>query len=104
MDKIIVIGDSDTVLGFRLAGVTEAAVAETPEAAQAAVAAALDSADSGILIITQDAMSSLTPKVRKHLQSIAKPAVIEVPGKKAAAASGESIAVLIKKVMGVELK
>ncbi len=104
MDKIIVIGDADTVLGFRLAGVTEAAVVETPEAGEAAVSQALAATDSGILIITQDVMATLPQKTQKHLQSIAKPAVVEVPGKKAAEAGGESIKVLIKKVMGVELK
>ncbi len=104
MDKIMVIGDSDTVLGFRLAGVVDAKVVAAGENAEETIAAAIAATDIGILIVTQETMRSLSPKTQKHLQSIAKPAVIEVAGKKAVAAGGESIAVLIKKVMGVELK
>jgi V/A-type H+-transporting ATPase subunit F len=104
MDKIVVIGDADTVLGFRLAGVTEARTVTTPQEAEEAVATAVAATDSGIMIVTQEVMSTLSQKTQKQLQSLAKPAVIEVPGKKAVAAGGESIAVLIKKVMGVELK
>ncbi len=104
MDKIIVVADADTVLGFRLAGVAEAHEAESEEEAERAVTAALSRSDAGILVITQQAMDALSPKTRRELSSIAKPAVIEVPGKRELDRGAESLSALIKKTMGIELK
>ncbi len=104
MDKIIVVGDADTVLGFRLAGVSQAHAVSDAEGAEAGVGEALARSDAGILIITQEALNSLSAKTRKELSLVAKPAVVEVPGKRAADQGGESLAALIKKAMGVDLK
>ena len=104
MDKIIVIGDGDTVLGFRLAGVAEAHETSGPEETERLVADALSRPDAGILVITQEVFESLGPRTRKELSSIAKPAVIEVPGKREIDRGSENLGLLIKKVMGIELK
>ncbi len=103
MDKIIVIGDADTVTGFRLAGVLEALPADQSNADEL-VSAAIARPDVGILIITQDVLSSLSSKTSKQIETLAKPVVIDVPGKRDASKPSESIAQRVKKAIGVELK
>lgn len=103
MSKIIVLGDEDTVLGFRLAGIAEARVAQAG-AADEAFAEALSGPDAGIVVITQELLASLSHKSKKVLAATAKPVVIEIPGKRAVEVPGQQISELVKKAIGIELK
>jgi len=103
LSKIIVLGDPDTILGFRLAGVLDSMVVEVG-AADEPVAQALENPDAGILIVTQEVMASLSYKSKKLLASKAKPVVIEVPGKRSVEVPGQSVSDLVKKAIGIELK
>lgn len=103
MEKIMVIGDADTVTGFRLAGVIESKVADAAQA-DAAVTDAIARPDVGIVIITQDMLAALSHKTVKQLETLAKPVVIEVPGKRDASGATESISEQVKKAIGIELK
>ena len=103
MSKIIVLGDDDTVLGFRLAGVVDARVVQVG-AADGAVEEALANPEAGILVITQEAFASLSYKTRKTIAATAKPVVIEVAGKRAVEVAGARISDLVKKAIGIDLK
>jgi|GEM_PF-1407021 len=103
MSKIIVVGDADSALGFRLAGVVNARAVE-PAQADAEVSQVLADPDAGILVITQECLAALSHKTRKVLSITAKPVVIEIPGKIAADVPGQRIADLVKKAIGIELK
>lgn len=96
MSKIIVLGDADTVLGFRLAGVVDTKVVQD-STADDAVSEALANPQAGILVITQDTLASLSHKTKKLLAATAKPVVIEVPGKRAVQVPGQSISDLVRR-------
>ncbi len=104
MSKIIVVGDGDTVLGFRLAGVADSSVVEEGAPGDEVVLNALADPSAGILVITRECLAALSQKTRKLLASAAKPVVIEVPGKRAVEVPGQRISDLVKKAIGVELK
>lgn len=103
MEKIIVLGDEDTVLGFRLAGVKEAAVA-TAQDADALMQEAIANPKAGIVIATQETVRALSAKTRKQLATLSKPVVIEIPGKRDQSEPGQSINEMVKRAIGVELK
>lgn len=103
MSKIIVLGDADTVLGFRLAGVVDTKVVQD-STADDAVGEALANPEAGILVITQETLAALSHKTKKLLAVTAKPVVIEIPGKRSVEVPGQSISDLVKKAIGIELK
>ena len=102
-DKIIVVGDADTVAGFRLAGVSESYLASAANAEEC-VLAALASSNAGILIVSDEVVENLSHKGKKALSASTKPVVVTVPSRKVSVAAGSSIAELVKRAIGVELK
>ncbi len=104
MDKIAVVGDPDTVTGFRLAGVTEAASTYGADPNKV-VEEMLERKDIGILVVTVECVDQLTARTKKMLYESVKPVVVAVPARKEAVEKGgESVAVLLKKAIGIEIK
>ncbi|MBI5226848.1 V-type ATP synthase subunit F [Candidatus Micrarchaeota archaeon] len=104
-DSIAVVGDSETVLGFRLAGIQKAF---TTNAAADDVDAVLETAlftpQVGILIVSQDAMEKASAKMRKTTEESTKPVVVVIPGKNTKSAKGSSnLAQLVKRAIGVDI-
>ncbi len=102
-DKIGILADASTVLGFRLAGVQHAFTA-TPESADAQLTAALQTSDLGILIITTDLLHALSHKNRKLVDALTKPVVVAIPARGSKVGGANDIAQKIKRAIGVELK
>lgn len=104
LDKIAVVGDEDTVTGFRLAGVTEAASTYGADA-NAVVEGMLAKKGVGILIATVECVDQLNARTKRMLLESVKPVTVVVPARKEEAArGGESVAALLKKAIGIELK
>ncbi len=104
-EKIAVIGDEDTVVGFRLAGITTAA-AVTEETAESEFNKMLADNTVGIIIVQDDMARGFSHRTKKTIESIAKPVIVTVPGKKELT-KGEksgSIAEMVKRAIGIELK
>lgn len=102
MDHIAVLADSETLLGFRLAGIRSALVAGSD--ADASIAKALETPGIGILVVTQDVVDRASAKVKKRLDASTKPVIVVVPGKgQKLLAGSQSLALLVKKAMGVDL-
>lgn len=101
-DKIIVIGDSAMVMGFKLAGVTEAYVAEG-RAAEKKLSELVDRENAGIILVDESLLSIIDWRLKKKIESIAKPVVIGVPGKEGRPAKGERLGEMIKRALGFEL-
>ena len=100
-DRILVAGDFDTVTGFRLAGITTAVDSDAADFE----AKLLESIPgTGILIVTIEAFQKLSAKTKKKFADSAKPVVVTVPSKKLVDEGEESIARMIKKAIGIELK
>ena len=76
--RYFVIGDEDTVLGFRLAGV-EGKEVNTPAEAEIAFDKAIDDHDNGILIITERVAELIRSRVDRLLFTQAFPLILEIP-------------------------
>lgn len=101
-DRIIVIGDSATVTGFKLAGVSEVYVAEAEEAEKRLVSL-LDRENAGIIVVNESLLASLDWRLKKRIEGLAKPVIVGVPSKSGPSAEVESLGEMIKRALGFEL-
>jgi V/A-type H+/Na+-transporting ATPase subunit F len=77
--KVLVIGHPEAVLGFSLAGVQGIAVS-SPEETHKALDEALQTADVGIILVTQDVSSQIQSRMDDLRQHSTVPLVVEIPG------------------------
>ncbi|BAD85790.1 archaeal/vacuolar-type H+-ATPase, subunit F [Thermococcus kodakarensis KOD1] len=100
--KIAVLGDSDTVLGFRLAGVHEAyAFEETPldiERLKNKLNELIEREDVGIILITE----RLAEKV--EIPDVKLPIILQVPDKSGSKLGEKALREIVRRAIGVELK
>lgn len=73
-----IIGDEDTVLGFRMVGVT-GKVATNSDEAQRAFDAMLEDRENCIIIITERIAEMIRPIVDKYLFTESFPLIVEIP-------------------------
>ena len=78
MYRVVVLTDSDTADGFRLAGV-DVEVVETPEATRTRLVSLLDDDGTGIIAVNERLMTGLDERVRKKIDSIYRPIVVSLP-------------------------
>ena len=103
MSDVAIIGDIDTVSGFRLGGVKEAEVVNTAEEAITAFDKFLDD-EISIIIITQVLANEIREHINRKIGSSVLPMVIEIPDKSGSSEGGaDQMAALIKRVIGVEM-
>jgi len=100
-DKIIVIGDAAMVTGFRLAGITEAYVAEGRDA-EKKLTELLSREDAGIIILSERVLALVDWRLKKRIESLAKPAVVGIPDKTGQSEDVESLNSMIKRALGFE--
>lgn len=72
-----IIGDQDTVLGYRFSGVT-GSVVDTPEESRAAFAAAVADPENQVLLLTEKVDELLEQEVTQHRLSASPPYVVVV--------------------------
>ena len=98
MSDVAIIGDIDTVTGFKLGGVKKGIIVNNDEEAKNA----LD--EISIIIITQKIADNIREHIHKRLGSDVLPMVIEIPDKSGSSEGGaDQMAALIKRVIGVEM-
>jgi V/A-type H+/Na+-transporting ATPase subunit F len=97
--ELAVIGKSEFVTGFRLAGVRR--VYETSEitTTESAVKSVLEDKSIGILVMHNDDISDLPEFLRKDLNESVQPTVVALGG----SGSGSSLRDKIKQAVGVDL-
>lgn len=78
MYKLIVLTDSDTADGFRLAGV-DVIVADSPDLARKELNALVDDEASGIIAVNERMMAAIDERTQKKIDSIYRPIVISLP-------------------------
>jgi V/A-type H+-transporting ATPase subunit F len=76
--KYSIIGDEDTVLGFRMVGVT-GKVATNSDEARRAFDAMLEDRENCIIIITERVADMIRPIVDKFLFTESFPLIVEIP-------------------------
>lgn len=99
---IAIIGDADTVTGFRLGGITEGRVVESTDDFEDAVKDLLDN-DYSILIVTENVANESRAFIEKITGTSALPMIIEIPDKSGPSGADDPMNDLIKRVIGVEM-
>jgi len=97
--EIAVIGNSEFILGFRLAGIRKTYAAETDEKLTEHVTSVLADNDVGILVLNSSDMERIPRKLRVTLENSVKPTVIAIGGEE----GGLSMRERIKRSVGVDL-
>jgi len=101
---IAAVGFAETLVGFKLAGLSSTFECNRDNA-EAKLNAIMDDASFGLIVLDQDLLSFISLKTKRRVEGSTKPVVITIPGKSGeTAAGGESISVMIKRAIGVELK
>lgn len=103
MEQIAAIGDEETALGFKLAGVTHA-VACNKENADEKMRELLSREGIGLVLLNQDLMQYFSHKTRRAVETSTKPVVITIIGKTTQPGGVSSLALLIKRAMGIDLE
>lgn len=103
MSSVAVIGDIDTVTGFRLGGVKRTEVVKSVEETTIAFDKLLDE-EVSIIIITQVLANEIREHINRKIGSNVLPMIIEIPDKDGSSeGSSDQMADLIKRVIGVEM-
>lgn len=102
MSSIAVLGDKDTVTGFKLGGIKEGRAVESSEEARSNIKNLIDEGYSIILITEKIALEN-----RIFIESLTKdsalPMIIEIPDKTGSLGGGDPMNDLIKRVIGVDM-
>lgn len=103
--KVAVIGDINMVIGFALAGVKKARIAETPEETEEALKRFIEDTEVGVIIL----LDRLAEEIRSFVTKIQKretvyPILIETPGKGGAIKVEDPINKLIRRAVGIDIK
>ncbi|MCS3901168.1 V-type ATP synthase subunit F [Methanococcus voltae] len=98
--KIGVVGDSDMITGFRLAGLTEVFEASNADEALEAITKLEENNEIGLIITTE----RIGESIRDSLSRMKK-TIVEVPDKKGPIVrENDPVKVLVRNAVGVELK
>jgi V/A-type H+/Na+-transporting ATPase subunit F len=100
--KFFCIGDDDTAMGFRLAGIPTRS-ATTAEHAQAAVSEALAQGDCGILIITERLADAIRPRIEAIRSEREDPLIVEIPGAEGPLPGRKSLRDLVQEAVGMRI-
>ena len=101
--KIAVVGDRELVLGYRLLGVEDAYIT-TREDAQRVIMDLFNANNHGLIIAGNDVRKALSSSAREKLESSIIPLVVFMPPIDSAVGQEESLAILARRVLGVDLK
>ena len=96
--EIAVVGNTDFVIGFRLAGIRKTYDA-SPQELEARIQGLLNDKTVGILVIHNDDMKKLSPHMQKTLDDSVEPTVIAIGG----TAESTNLRDKIKQAVGVDL-
>ena len=103
--KISVIADFDTVIGFRLAGVRQGYVVNSPEEALQRLREVVKKEDVGLVIITERLLEEVRPQAEKLLEKRSFPLLVEIPDKAGPIEKKvDPLKELVRRAVGVEIK
>ncbi len=97
--EIAVIGNSEFILGFRLAGIHKTYTVENDEKLIECITNVLQDGQVGILVLNSSDMDKIPRRLRVTLDNSVKPTVIAIGGEE----SGMSMREKIKRSVGVDL-
>jgi V/A-type H+-transporting ATPase subunit F len=97
--EIAVIGNSEFILGFRLAGIHKTYAAENDEELTEHITSVLEDTNVGILVLNSSDMDKVSRRLRTTLEDSVRPTVIAIGGE----VGGLSMRERIKRSVGVDL-
>jgi V/A-type H+-transporting ATPase subunit F len=97
--EIAVVGRTDFVIGFRLAGIQKTYVAESDEKLVEYITRVLDDSTVGILVLSNSDMNKIPRRLQVTLENSVKPTVIAIGEEE----GGMSMREKIKRSVGVDL-
>jgi V/A-type H+-transporting ATPase subunit F len=102
-ERIAVIGDRDTVTGFRLVGVSESAVPSTPDETREFLLRYFRDPSMGLIMITEP----LASKVEDTIVELSKapvPVILLIPDREGSTGTYEAVLrELIRRAVGIEI-
>lgn len=98
--ELAVIGKSEFVTGFRLAGISKVYETTDINATESAVRSVLEDKNVGILVMHNDDISNLPELLRKNLNESVQPTVVALGG---SGSGSTSLREKIKQAVGVDL-
>ena len=103
-DKIAVIGDRDTVTGFRLVGVSECIVPESPEETRKSLYHYFRDPTMGLVMITEPLAAEVEDTIVELSQSPV-PVILLIPDRDGTTGAYDAVLKeLIRKAVGIEIK
>ena len=100
--KFYVIGDRQTVLGFRLVGIQGTVVMEREETLEA-LRAAVEDKDIGIVLMTEAIAGKIRDEVEARLYGIGFPLVLEIPDASGPSEDRPHIDEIVRKAVGISI-
>ena len=97
--EIAVIGSSEFIVGFRLAGIRKTIVAEEEENLKAAIQSVMEDPGIGILVLATADFERIPVRLRTTLENSIRPTVVAIGGEE----GGMSLREKIKRSVGVDL-
>ncbi|MHA1575860.1 MAG: V-type ATP synthase subunit F [Candidatus Thorarchaeota archaeon] len=103
-DKISIIGDLDSVTGFRMVGVSESVVAKTPEETRNALMGFFRDPQMGLIIITEPLAAEVEDTILELSESPI-PVILLIPDRQGSTGTYETVLKeLIRRAVGIEVK
>ncbi len=102
-ESIAVIADSATATGFRLAGIERTFALSKQEEAEGKLSELLSDSSYGIIIVAERLLENCDWRLKKRVEATAKPIVVPIPDAQGPIEQEESLAMLIKRALGLDL-
>ena len=100
--EFFVIGDRDTVLGLRLAGVAGCTVTDRASASTA-LRDALSRENTGVVLVTEPIAAQLRNEMNEHVFGTGWPILLEIPDASGPSPTRPSVADIVRKATGISL-
>lgn len=102
MTKIVLLGDRETAAYFRVSGLKRSRYVRDRTEAEKALAHYLSDSSISLIMVTEPVMEWVQPLLARHRKEY--PLVVSIPTKKGPKSSTDTLAQLVKRTVGVELK
>lgn len=100
--RFVCIGDRETAVGFRLAGV-EARQATTPEEARAALKEMAARHDCGIVVLTEGLADGIRAEIEQLRLEGERPLIVEIPGPSGPLGGRRSLRQFVQEAVGMSI-
>ena len=102
MTKIALLGDRETAAYFKVSGIRKSRFVKDRAEAEKALAQFISDSSVSIVLVTEPVMEWVQPTLARHHKEY--PLVVSIPTKKGPKTTTDTLAQLVKRTVGIELK